>query len=110
LVAPRRRRRRVAPWSQPFRQADAPNAVWCADFKGWVRTSDGSRCDPLTISDAFSRMFLCCQIVPHPDYAHVRPVIERVFREYGLPQAIRTDNGPPFASVGAGGLSPLSVW
>jgi len=110
LVAPRRRRRRVTPWSQPFRRADAPNALWCADFKGWVRTADGSRCDPLTISDAFSRMLLCCEIVPRPDYAHVRPVVERVFQEYGLPQAMRTDNGPPFASVGAGGLSPLSVW
>jgi len=110
LVQARRPRRKVAPWSQPFRQADAPNAIWCADFKGWVRTADGRRCDPLTVSDAFSRMLLCCQIVPRPDYAHVRPVMERIFLEYGLPQALRTDNGPPFASVGAGGLSPLSVW
>ena len=110
LVTPRRRRRRVAPWSQPFQDAASPNAVWCADFKGWVRTGDGSRCDPLTISDAFSRMLLCCQIVPRPDYAHVRPVFERIFREYGLPLAIRTDNGPPFASVGVGGLSPLAAW
>jgi hypothetical protein len=54
-------------------------------------------------------MLLCCEIVV-PDYTHVRPVFERVFKEYGLPMAIRTDNGPPFASVGAGGLSPLSVW
>jgi hypothetical protein len=84
--------------------------VWCADFKGWVRTADGSRCDPLTISDAFSRMLLCCQILPKTDYAHVRPAFERAFRDYGLPLAIRTDNGPPFASVGAGGLSPLSSW
>lgn len=110
LVSPRRRKRRVAPWSQPFQHVDGPNAVWCADFKGWVRTGDGSRCDPLTISDAFSRMLLCCQIPAKPDYAHVRPVFERVFREYGLPLAIRTDNGPPFASVGVGGLSPLAVW
>jgi len=110
LVAARRRRRRVAPWTAPFRHADGPNAVWCADFKGWVRTGDGSRCDPMTISDAFSRMLLCCQILPKTDYAHVRPGFERAFREYGLPLAIRTDNGPPFASVGAGGLSPLSIW
>ena len=110
LVRARRRRRRVTPWSQPFQHADGPNAVWCADFKGWVRTADGSRCDPLTISDAFSRLLLCCQIVPKTDYAHVRPVFERAFREYGLPQAIRTDNGPPFASVGAGGLSHLAAW
>jgi hypothetical protein len=55
-------------------------------------------------------MLLCCEILTKPDYAHVRPVFDRVFREYGLPQAIRTDNGPPFASVGVGGLSPLSIW
>ena len=110
LVTMRRRRRRIAPWSQPFQHADGPNAVWCADFKGWVRTADGSRCDPLTISDAFSRMLLCCQIVPKTDYPHVRTVFEQVFQEYGLPQVIRTDNGVPFASVGAGGLSPLAAW
>jgi len=110
LVARRRPRRRVAPWSQPFQQCRGPNDVWSADFKGWFRTQDGSRCDPLTVSDAFSRMLLCCQAVARPDAAHVRPVFERLFREYGLPLAIRTDNGPPFASVGAGGLSPLSAW
>jgi len=110
MVTPRRRRRRVTPWSQPFLGADHPNAVWCADFKGWVRTADGTRCDPLTITDAYSRMLLCCQILPKPDYAHARPCFERVFQEYGLPLAIRTDNGPPFASTGTEGLSPLSVW
>jgi len=109
LVSRRKHRRRTSPWFQPFLGADRPNSVWCADFKGWIRTGDGTRCDPLTISDACTRMLLCCQIVV-PDYAHVRPVFERVFKEYGLPLAIRTDNGPPFASVGAGGLSPLSVW
>jgi putative transposase len=110
LVTRRRRRRRASPWFQPFLGADRPNNVWCADFKGWIRTGDGIRCDPLTISDACTRMLLCCDILTKPDYAHVRPVFERVFQEYGLPLAIRTDNGPPFASVGAGGLSPLSVW
>lgn len=110
LVTRRRRRRRVSPWFQPFLGADRPNAVWSADFKGYIQTGDGTRCDPLTVSDAFSRMLLCCDILPKPDYDHVRPALERVFREYGLPLALRTDNGPPFASVGAGGLSPLSVW
>jgi transposase InsO family protein len=110
LVTARRRRRRVAPWTQPFVGCAGPNDVWCADFKGWIRTGDGARCDPLTISDAFSRLLLGCQILLKPDDAHVRPVFERTFREYGLPLAIRTDNGPPFASVGAGGLTPLSVW
>lgn len=110
LVKPRHRRRHVAPWTQPFQEATSPNAVWCVDFKGWFRTQDGQRCDPLTVSDAFSRMFLCCRIVPRPDHAHARPVFERLFREYGLPLAIRSDNGAPFASMGIGGLSTLSVW
>jgi transposase InsO family protein/transposase-like protein len=109
LVSRRKHRRRTSPWFQPFIGADHPNNVWCADFKGWTRTGDGTRCDPLTVTDAYSRMLLCCEIVK-PDYAHVRPVFERVFREFGLPLAIRTDNGTPFASIGAGGLSPLSAW
>lgn len=110
LVAVRRTRRRVTPWSQPFQQCHGPNDVWSADFKGWFRTKDGSRCDPLTVSDAFSRVLLGCRVVARPDYSHVRPVFEEIFQEYGLPLAIRTDNGPPFASVAAGGLSPLSIW
>ena len=110
MVTRRKHRRRTCPWFQPFLGIDKPNAVWCADFKGWIRTGDGTCCHPLTISDAYTRMFLGCEILTKPDYAHVRPVFERVFREYGLPLAIRTDNGPPFASVGAGGLSSLSVW
>lgn len=110
LVAKRRPRRRTPPWTQPFQECQGPNDVWCADFKGWFRTRDGARCDPLTVSDAFSRVLLCCQAVGRPDAAHVRPHFDRLFREYGLPLAIRTDNGPPFASVGAGGLSPLSAW
>ena len=110
LVAKRRPRRRTPPWTRPFHACQGPNDVWCADFKGWFRTKDGARCDPLTVSDAFSRMLLCCKTVAKPDTVHVRPRFERLFREYGLPRAIRTDNGPPFASVGAGGLTPLSAW
>jgi hypothetical protein len=69
------------------------------------------RCDPLTISDAHSRMLLRCQGMHHgTDGQQVRPVFEATFREYGLPRRLRTDNGTPFASVGAGGLSPLSIW
>lgn len=110
LTRPRRGRRRAPPSSWPFAACDRPNAVWCADFKGWFRTGDGQRCNPLTVSDAYSRMLLCCQGLSRPDYKHARPILESVFREYGLPDAIRTDNGTPFASVGAGGLSPLAVW
>jgi hypothetical protein len=81
--------------------ATAPNEVWCADFKGWFRTADGQRCDPLTISDAHSRFVLDCRITA-PTGDGVRPVFERVFEEFGLPRAMRTDTSSPFASTGAG--------
>jgi transposase InsO family protein len=109
LSEPRRRTRRVMPLTQPLAEAQAPNDVWTADFKGWFRTADGTRCDPLTVIDACSRFVLCCRIVA-PTALGVRPWFERTFREYGLPQAIRTDNGPPFATTAAAGLSPLAVW
>jgi transposase InsO family protein len=109
LSEPRRRARRVMPLTQPLAEAQAPNDVWTADFKGWFRTADGTRCDPLTVIDACSRFVLCCRIVA-PTALGVRPWFERTFREYGLPQAIRTDNGPPFATTAAAGLSPLAVW
>lgn len=107
---PQRRVRRTPPWTAPFTHATEPNAVWCVDFKGWFRTRNGERCDPLTMSDAFSRYVLCSDVVAQPDERHVRPSMERVFRENGLPLAIRSDNGPPFASRSVGGLSRLSVW
>jgi putative transposase len=110
LTRTRRRRRRVPPNTEPFHACAAPNDLWCADFKGWFRTGDRARCNPLTIMDACSRYLLCCKAVERPDYQHVRPAFEAVFREFGLPEAIRTDNGPPFASLAAGGLSALSVW
>jgi hypothetical protein len=90
--------------------AQAPNQVWCADYKGWFCCSDGQRCDPLTISDAFSRYLLRCRAVPKTNGVEAQAVFEAVFREYGLPEAIRTDNGPPFASPAPGGLSRLSMW
>jgi putative transposase len=108
LSEPRRRRRAAVPPSRPFRDVQAANDVWCADFKGWFRTTDGVRCDPLTISDAHSRYLLECRIVA-PTQDGVRPRFIHAFREFGLPLSIRTDNGTPFASAGAGGLSRLSV-
>jgi transposase InsO family protein len=110
LSQPRRVRRRAPPMTAPFGACDGPNDTWCADFKGYFLTGDGSRCDPLTISDAHSRFLLRCHAVARTDERGVRPVFESAFREYGLPRAIRSDNGPPFASIGAGGLSRLSVW
>jgi transposase InsO family protein len=110
LTVPRKRRRRVPPQQEPFAACDGPNAVWCADFKGWFLTADGQRCDPLTISDAFSRYLVRCQTVRKTDGPTVRPLFEAAFRDYGLPGAIRTDNGAPFASRAIAGLSELSVW
>jgi transposase InsO family protein len=109
LSQPRRRTRYTVPLTQPLMAAQAPNDVWTADFKGWFRTGDGTRCDPLTMADAWSRFVLCCRIVD-PSERGVRPWFERTFREYGLPRAIRTDNGPPFATTGAARLSHLAVW
>jgi putative transposase len=109
-TARRRRHRRTPPYNQPFRTCLEPNAVWCADFKGWFRTGDGARCQPLTVSDAHSRFVLACRALPTLTQGSVRPVIEALFREYGLPWAIRTDNGAPFASTALGGLSRLAVW
>ncbi len=110
LVSARRRRAHVPPRTQPLAHATASNALWCADFKGQFRTGDGVWCYPLTISDAHSRYLLRCQALPTTDTARVQPLFEATFREYGVPVALRTDNGPPFASVGAGGLTALSVW
>lgn len=108
LVLPRRRGRHSPPMTQPLSTVRAPNDVWCIDFKGWFRTADGQRCDPFTITDAYSRMALGCTIIP-PRYEPVWQQMERAFCTYGLPLAIRSDNGPPFASVGAGGLSRLAI-
>ena len=110
LVVARRKRNRTAPYTEPLAHADGANRVWCADFKGWFRTGDGERIDPLTISDAYSRYLLRCQAVEKADTPRVQAIFEAAFREYGMPQAIRTDNGPPFASSAVSGLSRLAVW
>jgi len=110
LAGRSRRRRRCPAYTQPFATVTAANDVWCTDFKGWFRTSDGARCDPFTLSDAHSRYLLRCQAVARPDAEHVRPIFEAAFKEHGLPLAIRSDNGPPFASPGVGGLSRLAIW
>ena len=106
----RRKRHHTPPYSQPFSQITHPNEVWCADYKGQFRLGCGSLCYPLTLTDSYSSYILGCWGLEHPAYQPTRNYFERAFREYGLPNAIRTDNGTPFASVGAGGLSQLSVW
>ena len=84
------------------------NQVWCADFKGPLYGKAGRGFEPLTISDGFSRYLLDCRLTLH-DSAHVWPRFELLFRAYGLPEAIRSDNGPPFASMGLLGLTPLAI-
>ena len=110
LVIPRKRRRVTPADNSPFIDCAGPNDSWCIDYKGWFRTADGQRCDPLTISDAHSRYLLRCQVVRRADARCARPLLEATFREFGLPLAIRSDNGAPFASRGVAGLSRLSVW
>ena len=109
LTVKRRLRRRCPPSAAPFANCDEANDVWCIDFKGWFRTGDGGRCEPLTLSDACSRYLLRCQAVSRTDEDHVWPILEAAFREFGLPNWLRSDNGPPFASPGAGGLTKLAV-
>ena len=110
LTCPRKKRRRATPTVRPLTSGRYVNQVWCADFKGHFRTADGSRCNPLTISDHASRYLLCCRHVDKMSYELVKIHFERSFRQYGLPEVIRTDNGTPFSSRGLGGLSRLSYW
>ena len=111
LVSARRPGRRVAAAPSDLQSPDGANQLWCADFKGWFPTGDGRRCTPLTITDGHTRYLLRCQgLGRRTGLALVQPIFEAAFREYGMPWAIRTDNGPPFASLGIAGLSELSVW
>jgi len=109
LVEPRPRRRRGAELERSDEVVSAPNDEWACDFKGWFRTADGRRCDPLTITDTRTRYLIEAHIA-EPTTEGVRPLFERAFADHGLPGAIRCDNGPPFGSVAAGGLSRLAVW
>lgn len=110
LAVPRRKVRKTPLYPHPFQQVLAPNELWCADFKGWFRTLDNQRIDPLTITDTVSRYLLRCQVVEKTNTWQVQAIFEAAFREYGLPAAIRTDNGPPFASRAVCGISVLSLY
>ena len=109
LTVKRRLRRRAPPATAPFAACAGANDVWAIDFKGWFLTGDGTRCEPLTLSDAHSRYLLRCQVLAKSDAAHVWPVLDAAFREFGLPERLRSDNGPPFASTGAGGLIEVGL-
>ena len=108
-----RKQRRTYRWPHPGAAAletTAPNQVWPADFKGQFKTRDGVYCYPLTVTDHFSRAVLLCRGLASTKGADVRGAFVTLFREVGLPDAIRTDNGAPFASTGLHGLTPLNVW
>jgi transposase InsO family protein len=109
LVTPAKRRRRALEQGRPFAAVVAANDEWSVDFKGWFRTGDRRRTDPLTLSDGYSRFLLDIRIVA-PTTEGAQPVFTAAFRAYGLPRAIRCDNGPPFGSRGAAGLTRLSAW
>lgn len=110
LVRVRPRRRPRPPTERARTISAAPNDVWTADFKGQFRTGDGVECFPLTLVDDFSRFLLALRGLPSTRQKGVFEVMERAFREYGLPTVIRTDNGVPFATTALAHLSKLSVW
>ena len=109
LIRPRRRRPRTPRYGGPLDPCVAPNDVWCADFKGHFGLGDGTRCYPLTITDAASRYLLTCEALHETGEIRVRKHFERAFVEFGLPAKLRTDNGPPFASKSIGGLQACGV-
>lgn len=112
LVKANRRRRAIAhPGKPKINEITAPNQLLNLDYKGNFRTGDGAWCYPLTMTDTFSRQLLLCQGFLEPTWANTRAALERCFREYGLPDAARMDNGTPFVSAQSlGGLSRLGVW
>ncbi len=108
-----RKNRRRKKWDHPGAaplETERPNQVWPADFKGQFKTRDGKYCYPLTVTDHYSRKLLVCQGLLSVRTEGAKPVFRRLFRKVGLPEAIRTDNGAPFASTGIHGLCELNVW
>lgn len=110
LVKERKKRQHVPAYTAPFCECQAPNDVWSIDYKGQFYMKNGRLCYPLTVTDNFSRFILGCDALPGPRYVPTRRSLEATFREYGLPYAMRFDNGTPFASKCLGGLSRLMVW
>jgi transposase InsO family protein len=110
LIEPRVYRRRSAPRLEALEPYTQANTVWCTDFKGWFLLGNGQRCEPWTLSDGWSRYVLRIKALERQELKPVRRGFEGAFQEYGLPEVIRSDNGRPFAGLGFGGLSQLSVW
>jgi transposase InsO family protein len=110
LVTSRRRRRRVSPYPQPFAPVHQVNEVWSVDYKGQFKLGNGQWCYPLTVMDHQSRYLCGCQALKGARLKETQVAFIRLFRQYGLPERIRSDNGVPFASTARGGLSRLSLW
>jgi transposase InsO family protein len=110
LVEQRKKRSHVPPYTEPFAECNAPNSVWSMDYKGQFYMKNGHVCYPFTVSDNFSRFLLRCKALAGPRHMPTKKALESAFREYGLPEVIRSDNGTPFASKCIGGLSRLSIW
>lgn len=110
LVKAKPTRRRIGHPGKPTTTVQAPNDLWATDFKGQFKTRDGIYCYPLTITDQHSRYLLGCQGLLTTAVADSKAVFTRVFKEYGLPRRIRSDNGVPFATITLGRLSALSAW
>lgn len=109
LTVRRKLRRRVPGKTVPLFDFQQPNDTWCADFKGWFLTKDGTKCDPFTLTDALSRYILRCIKLDINNTEHVWAIFDTAFREYGMPLYVRHDNGPPFGTCGVGRLSQLSI-
>ena len=110
MVPSPRHRRKIGHPGKPTSAILAPNDTWCADFKGQFKTGDGIYCYPLTVTDGYSRYRLGCQGLLTTAVSGAKPVFTRLFREFGLPIRIRTDNGVPFATSTLARLSSLSAW
>ena len=110
LARQKTRRRKVGHPGKPATIVTAPNELWCVDFKGQFKTRDGRYCYPLTVTDRYSRYLLGCQGLLSTETQGAKEVFKHLFKKYGLPAAIRSDNGTPFASTALGRLSELSVW
>jgi transposase InsO family protein len=111
LIEPRKRRcKSVLPYGAKLRRTTRPNELWSIDFKGQFRLGDGRLCYPLTVTDHYSRFLLGCEALESTRGKPAKDALKQVFREFGLPHAMRSDNGPPFASNSIAGLSEMSVW
>jgi putative transposase len=109
LVPGRKKRIRVPPYTQPLRHVTRPNQVWCTDYKGQFRLGNGKYCYPLTITDAYSRFLIACEALESTREEEAWPIWLDVFGRFGLPDAIRSDNGTPFASTSLCGFSRMSA-